>query len=353
MKKEKERKKKIEEKKVKEKVVEDDIIEDEIIEEENNEKKTFKKEKIIILLIVLLTIIILAVVSLVVINKNIKLTIKKTNETIEVFSDFKLEEGSAKIFKHKLKVKKTGTIDNSKVGTYKITYKTKFFIFKKEIIKKVKVVDTTKPEITMRGQQEKIIYIGDTYNDEGATATDKYDGDITDKIEITNNIDSSKAGDYEITYKIKDSSNNEAEVKRTIHVVEKPASGPAYINSNGVIYLTFDDGPGDTTPRLLDILAKYKAKATFFVTCKGSDDVIKRAYNEGHTIGLHTCSHDYAIYSSLDTYYNDLNQVENRVFNITGIHSKLIRFPGGSSNTVSRKYSSGITSTLVDRKSVV
>ena len=348
MKKEKERKKKIEEKKVKEKVVEDDIIEDEIIEEENNEKKTFKKEKIIILLIVLLTIIILAVVSLVVINKNIKLTIKKTNETIEVFSDFKLEEGSAKIFKHKLKVKKTGTIDNSKVGTYKITYKTKFFIFKKEIIKKVKVVDTTKPEITMRGQQEKIIYIGDTYNDEGATATDKYDGDITDKIEITNNIDSSKAGDYEITYKIKDSSNNEAEVKRTIHVVEKPASGPAYINSNGVIYLTFDDGPGDTTPRLLDILAKYKAKATFFVTCKGSDDVIKRAYNEGHTIGLHTCSHDYAIYSSLDTYYNDLNQVENRVFNITGIHSKLIRFPGGSSNTVSRKYSSGIMSTLVN-----
>ena len=195
-------------------------------------------------------------------------------------------------------------------------------------IKKVKVVDTTKPEVTMRGQQEKIIYIGDTYNDEGATATDKYDGDITDKIEVTNNVDTSKAGDYEITYKIKDSSNNENEVKRVVHVVEKPASGPAYINSNGVIYLTFDDGPGDTTPRLLDILAKYKAKATFFVTCKGSDDVIKRAYNEGHTIGLHTCSHNYAIYSSLDTYYNDLNQVENRVFNITGIHSKLIRFPG-------------------------
>ena len=131
------------EKKVKEKVVEDDIIEDEIIEEENNEKKTFKKKKIIILLIVLLTIIILAVVSLVVINKNIKLTIKKTNETIEVFSDFKLEGGSAKVFKHKLKVKKSGTIDNSKVGTYEVTYQTKFFIFKKEIIKKVKVVDTT------------------------------------------------------------------------------------------------------------------------------------------------------------------------------------------------------------------
>lgn len=311
-------------------------------------KKKGKKKKIIILLIVLLAIIIITIVSLIVINKNIKVTIKKTDETIEVFSDFKAENGSAKVFKHKLKVKKTGTVDNTVVGTYKIQYQTKFLLFKKETIKKVNVVDTTKPEMMVTGQQEKLIYVGDTYNDEGATATDKYDGDITDKIEVSNNVDTSKTGDYEIVYKIKDSSNNENEVKRIVHVVEKPASGPAYINSNGVIYLTFDDGPGDTTPRLLDILAKYNAKATFFVTCKGSDDVIRRAYSEGHTIGLHTCSHDYSIYSSVDTYYNDLNQVENRVFNITGIHAKLIRFPGGSSNTVSRKYASGIMSTLVN-----
>ena len=215
-------------------------VEEKNIEEKNNEKKRFEKKKLIILLIVLLTIIILTVVSLVVINKNIKIAIKKSNETIEVFSDFKLEKGSAKVFKHKLKVKQSGTIDNTKVGTYKITYQTKYFIFKKEKIKKVKVVDTTKPELTVTGQQEKLIYIGDQYNDEGATATDKYDGDITSKIEVTNNVDTSKAGDYEITYKIKDSSNNENEVKRVVHVVEKPASGPAYINSNGVIYLTFD-----------------------------------------------------------------------------------------------------------------
>ena len=123
-----------------------------------------KKKKLIILLIVLLIIIILAVVSLVVINKNIKITIKKTNETIEVFSDFKLEEGSAKVFKHKLKVKQSGTIDNTKVGTYKINYQTKFLIFKKEKIKKVKVVDTTKPELTVTGQQEKLIYIKYYYN---------------------------------------------------------------------------------------------------------------------------------------------------------------------------------------------
>lgn len=310
-------------------------------------KNKGKKKKLIIISIIVLTMILLAIVTLVVINKNIKINIKKTNETIEVFSDFNLEKGSAKVFNHKLKVKQSGTVDNTKIGTYKVKYQTKYFIFKKEKIKTVKVVDTTKPEMVIRGSQEKIVYVGDTYTDEGATATDKYDGDLTEKIEVSNNVDTSKTGDYEIVYKIKDSSNNETEVKRVVHVVEKPAEGPVYINSNGVIYLTFDDGPGDTTPRLLDILAKYKAKATFFVTCKGSDDVIKRAYNEGHAIGLHTCSHNYSIYSSVDTYYDDLNQVENRVYNITGIHSKLIRFPGGSSNTVSRKYSSGIMSTLV------
>ena len=177
-------------------------VEEKNIEEKNNEKKRFEKKKLIILLIVLLTIIIITVVSLVVINKNIKITIKKTNETIEVFSDFKLEKGSAKVFKHKLKVKQSGTIDNTKVGTYKITYQTKYFIFKKEKIKKVKVVDTTKPELTVTGQQEKLIYIGDQYNDEGATATDKYDGDITSKIEVTNNVDTSKAGDYEEIMKL-------------------------------------------------------------------------------------------------------------------------------------------------------
>ena len=75
--------------------------------------------------------------------------------------------------------------------------------------------------------------------------------------------------------------------------------------------------------------------------------MIKRAYNEGHTIGLHTASHDYSVvYASVDSYFSDLEMVSSRVERITGEKSKIIRFPGGSSNTISRRYSPGIMSTL-------
>ena len=107
----------------------------------------------------------------------------------------------------------------------------------------------------------------------------------------------------------------------------------------GIIYLTFDDGPGDYTNALLDILAKYEVKATFFVTGRGDDATIKREHDEGHTVALHTWSHNYAyLYANVDNYFADLNQVSERVKNITGEESKLIRFPGGSSNTVSTRY---------------
>lgn len=109
--------------------------------------------------------------------------------------------------------------------------------------------------------------------------------------------------------------------------------------AKGVIYLTFDDGPSEYTNSLLDTLNKYDVKATFFVTGFGDDAVIKREYDEGHTVALHTLSHNYAhIYANLDNYFGDLAGISNRVKNITGVESKILRFPGGSSNTVSRRY---------------
>ncbi|MBQ3413666.1 polysaccharide deacetylase [Candidatus Saccharibacteria bacterium] len=109
--------------------------------------------------------------------------------------------------------------------------------------------------------------------------------------------------------------------------------------AKGVIYLTFDDGPGPYTAELLDVLKQYGVKATFFVTGAGDDALIAREYKEGHAVGLHTFSHNYAyIYSGVDNFLADLAQVGERVKNITGSESKLMRFPGGSSNTVSRRY---------------
>lgn len=122
-------------------------------------------------------------------------------------------------------------------------------------------------------------------------------------------------------------------------------------NNRGTIYLTFDDGPGPYTAELLDILKRYNVKATFFVTGAGDDSLIAREYNEGHTVALHTSSHNYEyVYSSIDNFFNDLYAIQNRVKNITGYTSYLMRFPGGSSNTVSARYDGGtrIMSRLVN-----
>ncbi len=135
--------------------------------------------------------------------------------------------------------------------------------------------------------------------------------------------------------------NNEPQPEQPIETPAEPTV-PAAPTPKGTIYLTFDDGPSAYTNELLDILKKYNIKATFFVTGAGSDGLIKREYEEGHAIGLHTLSHNYSyIYSSVDNFFADLYGVQNRVKNITGYTSYLMRFPGGSSNTVSRRYDKG------------
>ena len=64
---------------------------------------------------------------------------------------------------------------------------------------------------------------GSEFSDPGYTATDNYDGDLTDKVSVTGAVDTSKPGDYEIKYSVADSSKNEGEVKRTVHVTDTTA----------------------------------------------------------------------------------------------------------------------------------
>ena len=100
---------------------------------------------------------------------------------------------------------------------------------------------------------------------------------------------------------------------------------------------------------ILDILKDEGVKATFFVV-NHSDSLnylIKREYDEGHTVALHAYNHDYAtIYTSLDNYFKDLEKIQAKVKRITGETSMIIRFPGGSSNTISRNYKKGIMTEL-------
>ena len=113
------------------------------------------------------------------------------------------------------------------------------------------------------------------------------------------------------------------------------------------IYLTFDDGPGPDTERLLDILDRYGVKATFFVTDRGCGEVMGEIVNRGHSIGIHTVSHDYEeIYASPEAYFADLFAMQNVIYENTGVKTTLMRFPGGSSNTVSRGISEGLMTIL-------
>lgn len=120
-------------------------------------------------------------------------------------------------------------------------------------------------------------------------------------------------------------------------------------NGKSIAYLTFDDGPSSITNSVLDILKKYNIKATFFVINSGSYNktTLQREVNEGHTIGLHAYDHNYAIaYKDDNSYLDGIDKLRAKVKADTGFDSHYIRFPGGSSNTISKRYSKGIMSRI-------
>ena len=106
------------------------------------------------------------------------------------------------------------------------------------------------------------------------------------------------------------------------------------------VYLTFDDGPSGNTGRILDVLAEYDVKATFFVVGREEEEyqaLYKRIVEEGHTLAMHSYSHKYnEIYQSLESYREDLSRLQEFLYDTTGVWCRYVRFPGGSSNTVSR-----------------
>ena len=108
-------------------------------------------------------------------------------------------------------------------------------------------------------------------------------------------------------------------------------------NDKKVCYLTFDDGPDrNNTARVLDVLKEYDVKATFFVVYKDYKEeraLYKRIVEEGHTIGVHTASHNYnKIYSSVDAYLDDFSRCAEQIESVTGVKPEVFRFPGGSVN---------------------
>ena len=109
-----------------------------------------------------------------------------------------------------------------------------------------------------------------------------------------------------------------------------------------VIYLTFDDGPSVMTDKVLDILKENDIKATFFIIgnqIKGQEAVVKRTYNEGHGIGLHTYTHKYKnIYPSREAFISEMLKSQKEINSLIGINPTIIRFPSGSSKHLTKAF---------------
>lgn len=146
-------------------------------------------------------------------------------------------------------------------------------------------------------------------------------------------------------------SEGQEELPETTATVEQAVSSALITDvpkANGIeeekvshkVYLTFDDGPSKQTDAILDILDEYNVKATFFVVGKDGEEVkerLKKIYQRGHTIGMHSYSHDYTkIYESVDAFREDFLQSKQFIYDAIGVESDIYRFPGGSSNTLSK-----------------
>jgi peptidoglycan/xylan/chitin deacetylase (PgdA/CDA1 family) len=215
------------------------------------------------------------------------------------------------------------------------------------VIRKLDRNDKEAPTIKLIGNEKVYLTVGSRYVESGYTVTDAYDKLIAEKVRVVGSVNTAVAGTYILTYEATDCSGNYAKVTRTV-VVSNPVP-PSSGGSGSTIYLTFDDGSSYLTPEILDILKSEGVRATFFVLgTRRNDAVWQRIVNEGHTIALHSDTHDYSqIYSSVEAYYTDLYAVRDKVKAATGVDSKILRFPGGSSNISSKNYSIGIMSYLV------
>jgi len=222
--------------------------------------------------------------------------------------------------------------------------------------------DPEAPKLELLGGHTIILPAGQPYEDPGYIAWDKYNYDLTLQVTCDGAVNNMIPGIYNIRYSISNCFGNTATMQRTVYVVPPEyvptkfagtplETGGTAIEPNGkIIYLTFDDGPSRHTGRLLDTLAKYNVKASFFVVKTSYIDIISRTAKEGHTIAIHAYSHDYSkIYKSDEAFMADLTAMQDLIYEHTGQRPVLTRFPGGSSNTASLSYNKGIMTRLTKK----
>lgn len=185
-----------------------------------------KKKKILLIVLVVFGLVFIIFFSIYAFaNPFLQISIQgDKNETIEVNHSYKEQGATANVFGIKLdkKIKTTGKIDTTKLGTYTEKYSITHFFTKKEVSRIVHVVDTTSPVITLKGKNKIEIYKGEKYQEPGYQVTDNYDTNLEEKVKVTNKVDTTKSGTYTITYEVEDISKNKTMITRTVIIKEKP-----------------------------------------------------------------------------------------------------------------------------------
>lgn len=214
------------------------------------------------------------------------------------------------------------------------------------VVRQINYNDPIPPEITLTGGDTLAVSAGITFEDPGWTATDNCDGDITDMVQVSGNVDTYQLGKQEVEYSVSDNYGNIATARRT--VVVEPIRQPDNVQPGEKnIYLTFDDGPSSYTQQLLDTLEQYNVKVTFFTVNTQYTSLIAEEAAGGHTVGIHSASHKYSkIYDSKKAFFKDLYKQQEVIYEEAGFYPTILRFPGGSSNSESKRYCKGIMTKL-------
>lgn len=154
-------------------------------------------------------------------------------------------------------------------------------------------------------------------------------------------LDELTAENDDLKAQLQSATQQEADREEETAISESENSIQDVTSSDGIrrVYLTFDDGPSANTAAILDLLAAYQVKATFFVVGDTSEEgkaLYRRIVEEGHSIGIHSYSHVYQeIYASEDAFFDDFYLLSDYLYDVTGVRPNICRLPGGSSNTVS------------------
>ena len=180
--------------------------------------------KLLLIIIILLVLFLLGYDHFVNKTKDLKIKLNGKKEVVLNLKDEYKDKGAKATYKDEdisKKIKVDNKVDVNKVGKYKIIYTIKYEKMSKKVVRVVKVVDKVEPKIGLEGPLEITIEQGSEYKDQGAKAVDDYDGDITSKIKTEGSVDTSKVGEYKITYSVEDSSGNKASIERVVKVIEK------------------------------------------------------------------------------------------------------------------------------------